>query len=363
MPSEESEQRHSRALEPQLILDPQAKAEAEVRNGLRQYDAALGAIQQAIDRRAFKLRPSLIQALHREALIGISSFAGNWRPAGVAIEGSHHIPVGAHMVAEFVEDMCDYVSEKWENRTAIHLAAYVMWRLNWIHPFADGNGRTSRMVSYVVMSIKVGAVLGGTPTAEDEQALKRARKARVPIVAVVTGPASRDLSLPFVLATDVVRVGAGEGFPIVEIAEAMAERLGDDAASVAARLPVLRGPVSEQIVRSFSRKNAVVAAVVFIPGADLPALTVNQIRMLVRLGRVHGRSSGRELYPEAVMTVGAGLGFRTVARALLDFVPVAGWAVKSTVAYTGTRALGQAAVWRLGSDVEVERSPGGHDES
>ncbi len=205
-------------------------------------------------------------------------------------------------------------------------------------------------------------VLGGTPTAEDEQALKRARKARVPIVAVVTGPASRDLSLPWVLATDIVRVGAGEGFPIVEIAEAMAERLGDGAASVAARLPVLRGPVSEQIVRSFSRRNAVVAAVVFIPGADLPALTVNQIRMLVRLGRVHGRTSGRELYPEAVMTVGAGLGFRTVARALLDFVPVAGWAVKSGVAYTGTRALGQAAVWRLGSDVEVERSPGGHDD-
>jgi hypothetical protein len=33
--------------------------------------------------------------------------------------------------------------------TAIHLAAYLMWRLNWIHPFADGNGRTARMTSYV----------------------------------------------------------------------------------------------------------------------------------------------------------------------------------------------------------------------
>ncbi|WP_456663465.1 Fic family protein [Bradyrhizobium sp. LB13.1] len=43
-----------------------------------------------------------------------------------------------------------------------------MWRLNWIHPFADGNGRTSRIVSYVVLSVRAGAVLPGTPTIPDQ---------------------------------------------------------------------------------------------------------------------------------------------------------------------------------------------------
>jgi Fic family protein len=43
-----------------------------------------------------------------------------------------------------------------------------MWRLNWIHPFADGNGRTSRIVSYVVLSIRAGAILPGTPTIPDQ---------------------------------------------------------------------------------------------------------------------------------------------------------------------------------------------------
>jgi Fic family protein len=43
-----------------------------------------------------------------------------------------------------------------------------MWRLNWIHPFADGNGRTSRIISYVVLSIRAGAVLPGTPTIPDQ---------------------------------------------------------------------------------------------------------------------------------------------------------------------------------------------------
>lgn len=204
-------------------------------------------------------------------------------------------------------------------------------------------------------------VLGGEPTDEDEKALRRARKARAPIVAVVAGQAPDDLSLPFVLATDIIRVSAGEGFPIDEIARTAARLLGNEAAPLASRLPVLRGPVSEQIVRSFSRKNAVIAAVVFVPGADLPALSVNQIRMLTRLGKVHGRDGGNELLREAAVTVGAGLGFRALARSLLDFVPVAGWAVKSAVAYTGTRALGEAAVWRLADDVEVEGTPGGDD--
>jgi len=162
------ERRDSRALEPELITDPQAKAAAEARNGFRQYDSAIGAIQAALERGSFKLRPSLILGLQREALAGISSYAGNYRPGGVEIEGSKHEPVGAHLVPELIEDMCDYVNEHWHDSTPLHLAAYLMWRLNWIHPFADGNGRTSRMISYVVLSIRAGAILPGTPTIPDQ---------------------------------------------------------------------------------------------------------------------------------------------------------------------------------------------------
>jgi Fic family protein len=168
MTGEERERRDSRALEPELITDPQERAAAEARNGLRQYDAAIGTIQAALERGSFKLRPSLILALQREALAGISSYAGNYRPGGVSIEGSQHAPVGAHLVPELVEDMCDYVNDRWDESTPIHLAAYVMWRLNWIHPFADGNGRTSRIVSYVVLSIRAGSLLPGTPTIPDQ---------------------------------------------------------------------------------------------------------------------------------------------------------------------------------------------------
>jgi fido (protein-threonine AMPylation protein) len=168
-----AERRDSVACEPELIVDPKERAEAEARNGLRQFDFGRSVAQESIDRQGrgdyrFRLRPSLILSLHREALAGISSYAGNYRPSTVSIKESRHTPPGAHLVAEMVEDMCDYVNESWPTATPIHLAAYVMWRLNWIHPFADGNGRTSRITSYVVLTIKSGFILPGSPTIPDQ---------------------------------------------------------------------------------------------------------------------------------------------------------------------------------------------------
>lgn len=113
MTDPDREARHSRALEPELISDPQARAEAEGRNGLRQYDLAVQVVLESMERQSFRLRLSTILSLHREALRGISSYAGNFRPGDVEITGTQHKPVGAHLVAGLVEEMCDYVNEHW----------------------------------------------------------------------------------------------------------------------------------------------------------------------------------------------------------------------------------------------------------
>jgi Fic family protein len=44
----------------------------------------------------------------------------------------------------------------------------VLWKLNWIHPFADGNGRTARAVMYVVLSVKLDSLLPGAPTIPEQ---------------------------------------------------------------------------------------------------------------------------------------------------------------------------------------------------
>ncbi len=186
-------------------------------------------------------------------------------------------------------------------------------------------------------------VLAGEPTEEDEAPLRRARRARVPVIAVTTAPEHDEVPIPYVLATDVVRVGRGGGFPLDAIARAIAARLGEDGAPLAARVPLLRDAVCHQLVESFARKNGMVAAEVWIPGADLPVLALNELRLVLRLAQAYGEESGRERLPELAATLGASFGLRAVARELLDFVPLAGWAVKGVVAYGGTRALGEAA--------------------
>ena len=73
------------------------------------------------------------------------------------------MPPAEHLVEALIEEMCDHVNEQWQEQTPIWLSAYVMWRLNRIHPFTDGNGRTSRAASYVVLSSKLGGLMPGTP--------------------------------------------------------------------------------------------------------------------------------------------------------------------------------------------------------
>jgi uncharacterized protein (DUF697 family) len=208
-----------------------------------------------------------------------------------------------------------------------------------------------------------GAVRGGEPAGGalyvHGVALKRARRARVPIVAVGPRVAAGEASLPFVLATDVVPLAPGERFPLDRIAEVVAGRLGEDAAPLAARVPVLRRAVAKRLVSSFSAKNGVVAAAVFLPGVDLPVLALNEVRMLLRIEQAYGLAPDpRERAPEILASLAAGIGLRAAARELLDLVPFAGWAVKGGVAYAGTRALGEAAIRRLEPAGAATRLPG-----
>jgi Fic family protein len=53
------------------------------------------------------------------------------------------------------------IQEKWYVWTATELAAYGLWRLNWIHPFVEGNGRTARAVCYFLLCVRSKALLNG----------------------------------------------------------------------------------------------------------------------------------------------------------------------------------------------------------
>ena len=184
-------------------------------------------------------------------------------------------------------------------------------------------------------------VLAGAPTAEDERRLREADVAGVPVV--VLGPDPRT-PLPYVLATDVLPLMPGQGFPLDDLARLLSGKIDEEATQLAARLPVLRAGVVSALIARVARQNGVLGAAVFVPGADLPVLTINQLRLVLRIAQAYGREIDAERLPEVIGTVGGAVALRGIARQLLAVVPVGGWAVKGAVAYAGTRALGHTAM-------------------
>jgi uncharacterized protein (DUF697 family) len=197
------------------------------------------------------------------------------------------------------------------------------------------DGEPAAVVEDVLENVSVLVWVG----APDEDQLRKADRAGVPIVAVTEADV-----VPYVLATSIVRVPPGQGFPVEEIARAIADRLGEDGTALAARLPAIRAAVCSQLIAMFAKRNAIVAGAVFVPGVDMPLLTLNQVRLVLRIAVAYGETIDNQRALELLGVVGAGFGFRAVARELLDLVPVAGWAVKASIAYGGTKAVGEAAV-------------------
>jgi Fic family protein len=163
-------QRYTSTEQIELITDPDEKARREAENGILQTELALEIIRNHVKdkERPFRLRQGILMQLHDVALRGIHLLAGTFRNGPATIHKSNHDPPPAFQVAEEVSDLCEYVNSNWKAKSALHLCAYVLWRLNWIHPFADGNGRTARALSYVVLSIKLDSLLPGTKTIPDQ---------------------------------------------------------------------------------------------------------------------------------------------------------------------------------------------------
>jgi len=147
-----------------LYRTAEEKRALEARNGAIQFLAALHYASEWNEES--RLTPDILLELQRLASNQIYSCAGRFREAAVAISGGKHNPPDHKEVMGLVRDMCDYVNVNWD-RTAIHLASYLMWRINWIHPFFGGNGRTARAAAYLVLCAKLGFTLPGTNTIPD----------------------------------------------------------------------------------------------------------------------------------------------------------------------------------------------------
>jgi Fic family protein len=141
--------------------DPRARLEAE--NSLRQARRLLELITDAVcDPTSFELTPAVICELNGIAAAGMTPNPGRLRTRDVEIFGSRHEPPTWTELPALIDELCTHVNQSDED--PVQLAAYVLWRLNWIHPFEEGNGRTARAIAYLVLCVALGQRLEGEVT-------------------------------------------------------------------------------------------------------------------------------------------------------------------------------------------------------
>ena len=145
----------------------------EVANGNRQYDFLRSIVGASLAVERPFLSAHIIKALNFQAIACLHAYAGEFRPCDVEV-GAYH-PPQHYRVDGLMEDFINTVNRTWETADALVLAAFVLWRLNHIHPFINGNGRTARAASYFVLCVKVGQWLPGTTILPELLRRERAR--------------------------------------------------------------------------------------------------------------------------------------------------------------------------------------------
>ena len=131
-----------------------------VANNIRQYSFLTSIIQASLDIERPFLSQTLIKAINYHAIACLHTRAGEFRPCNVTV--GEYKPPEYYRVNDLMDDFINQVNRWWETGDAVSLAAYVLWKLNYIHPFINGNGRTARAACYFVLCMKVGGLLGGS---------------------------------------------------------------------------------------------------------------------------------------------------------------------------------------------------------
>ena len=137
-----------------------------------------------------------------------------------------------------------------------------------------------------------------------------------------------------------------------DAAESLDERMGgwivdacpEKRLAFALAFPFVRRPLALESVNSTSLQNAMVGFLPIINGADMPVMTLNQVKMVLMIAAAHGEDMGKERVKEIAAVVCGAFACRKLARSVVPDIPVVGWTVKAAIGYAGTQAIGRAAI-------------------
>ena len=136
-----------------------AYKQLQVENLDRQYSFVRSIVNASLAVQQPLLSIEVVKALNYHAISCLHVSAGEFRTCHVQA-GDLHPPM-PHQVPALMQMFTNFVNRLWDTTDAVFLAALVLWRLNAIHPFVNGNGRTARVASYFVLCLKSGGWLAG----------------------------------------------------------------------------------------------------------------------------------------------------------------------------------------------------------
>lgn len=125
----------------------------EVENGNRQYDFLRSIVAASLDMGRPFLSQHVVKAFNFQAITCLHIAAGEYRPCDVKV--GDHKPPPHYRVSALMDDFVNVINRNWERVDPVALATYVLWRLNNIHPFINGNGRTARAACYYTLCLKL----------------------------------------------------------------------------------------------------------------------------------------------------------------------------------------------------------------
>ena len=104
--------------------------------------------------------------------------------------------------------------------------------------------------------------------------------------------------------------------------------------------PFFRKALATESVKATAMQNGGIGLVAFIPGADMPLMTLNEAKMVLQIAAAYGQQIDKSRAKELIAVAGSGFMFRGIARQLVALIPALGSLTKAGIGYGGTVALG-----------------------
>lgn len=140
--------------------NPELFTRVQEQNLLRQYDLLSNCVEIGLEKGIEAFDKYSLWSLNHAAVSNLAQFGGRYREEPIYV--GNHIPPHFREVNNEMDRFFSVIHENWtiiDDPTT--LPVYALWRLNWIHPFVEGNGRTARAACYYLICMRHGALLPG----------------------------------------------------------------------------------------------------------------------------------------------------------------------------------------------------------